>query len=398
MIRRSLPYVCVALLVACLACGDGATEPIENPLAITSVSVGMEHTCALSSEGGVYCWGRGAEGELGQGTRADSDVPVRVVGGVRFRTITAGALHTCGLDEAGAAYCWGWNAYYQRGNPTDTSTARPVPVTGNLRFTSVDAGGNHTCALASDGQAWCWGYNRFGQLGDGTTNTSIGPVRVQGAVRFRQITAGTTHTCGIATAASGGQTWCWGSNALGQLGAGSDTLFAALPRRVVGSVSLTQVSAGMDHTCGVSSGRVLYCWGGNAHGQLGNGASAPDGVPGALTPTASKASERFTLVSTGAETTCGLLVPTGQAYCWGRGESGQLGNGDTQHQYWPQPVFLQPDERHRTDLLLFRTLSPAAEHTCGTTGEDVLYCWGRRVPGTAGTGYALLPLRVPIGG
>jgi alpha-tubulin suppressor-like RCC1 family protein len=397
MIRRSLPWACTALLTASAACGDGGTEPIENPLAMTQVSSGMTHTCALSSEGGVYCWGKGAEGQLGQGTAADSNEPVRVAGAVRFQSISAGALHSCGLDDAGAAWCWGWNAYYQRGNPTDTATARPVPVAGGLRFTALDAGGNHTCALAADGQAWCWGYNRFGQLGDGTTNTSVGPVRVQGTVRFRQITAGTTHTCGVATSASGGQTWCWGSNALGQLGVGSDTILATLPRRVVGGASLAQVSAGMDHTCGVSSSGVLYCWGGNAHGQLGTGASAPDGVPGALTPTASKAAEKFTQVSAGAETTCGLLVTTGQAFCWGRGESGQLGNGDTRDQYWPQAVYLQPGTQNKTDLLLFRTLSPSAGHTCGTTSEDVLYCWGHGVPGTGEGGYALLPLRVPIG-
>jgi len=395
MTSRAQTLAFATLLAA--ACGDGATEPIENPLAITSVSTGMEHTCALSSEGGVYCWGRGAEGQLGQGARADSDVPTAVVGPVRFQAVSAGALHTCGLDGEGAAWCWGWNAYYQRGNPTDTSSARPVAVTGNLRFTALDAGGNHTCALTADGQAWCWGYNRFGQLGDGTTNTSVGPVPVTGAVRFRQISAGTTHTCGVATAATGGQTWCWGSNALGQLGVGSDTLFSALPRRVAGSAALTQVSAGMDHTCGVNSSGVLYCWGGNARGQLGNGAATPVGVPGALTPTASKGAQRFNLVSAGSEVSCALLNGTGQAYCGGRGESGQLGIGNANNQYMPQPVYLQPNWLHQLDLLSFIVLVVNGERTCGTTDEQVLYCWGRGVPGVGvNSAFAFLPTRVPV--
>jgi alpha-tubulin suppressor-like RCC1 family protein len=333
---------------------------------------------------------------VGQGALANAAVPTRVTGPVLFTAVSAGALHTCGLDGEGAAWCWGWNAYYQRGNPTDTATARPVAVTDGLRFTSLDAGGNHTCALTSTGEAWCWGYNRFGQLGDGTTSTSIGPVRVGGGLRFRQISAGTAHTCGVTT--TGSQTWCWGSNALGQLGVGSDTLFSGVPRRVAGTAALTQVSAGMDHTCGVTSAGVVHCWGGNARGQLGNGAAAPVGVPGALTPTASKAAQRFTQVSAGAEVTCGLLVSTGQAFCWGRGESGQLGNGDTSDQYWPQGVFVQPTSGHRSDRLRFRVITAGTVQSCGTTNEDVLYCWGWTVPGNSGvSGFALLPRRVPIG-
>ncbi len=395
MTRRAHALMLAALLTA--ACGDGATEPIENPLAITQVSVGSGHACALSSEGGVYCWGDGGEGQLGQGARADSGEPVRVAGPVLFQSVSAGALHTCGLDQAGAAWCWGWNAYYQRGNPTDTATARPVAVEGGLRFTSLDAGGNHTCALTSDGQAWCWGYNRFGQLGDGTTNTSIGPVPVSGSLRFRQISAGATHTCAVT--ATGSQTWCWGSNALGQLGVGSDTLFTTVPRRVVGGVALTQVSAGMDHTLGVTSAGVLYAWGGNARGQLGLGVTAPVGVPGAVAPTASKATQRFAQVSAGSEVSCAVLRATGQAFCWGRGESGQLGNGDTSDHNWPQGVFLQPAPRHRSDRLLFDVLSAGVLQTCGTTDEHVLFCWGRGVPVAAiGHGYVLLPVRIPLGG
>lgn len=402
---RTMPPWAAALAaaasLAAAACGDAVTAPVRTPLAVTQVSAGAAHMCALTSEGRAFCWGAGAEGQLGQGRLADEGEPVAVVAGAgttAFTQVSAGAQHTCALDGEGAAWCWGWNPYYQRGNPTDTATARPVAVVGGVRFAALDAGGNHTCALDASGAAWCWGYNRFGQLGNGTTNTSIGPVAVAGGLRFRQISAGANHTCAVATSASGGRTWCWGLNAQGQLGVGSDTLAVAVPTRVAGTVALTQVSAGLDHTCGVATGGAPHCWGGNAHGQLGVGASTPEGVPGALTPAAVQMLGPVVAVEAGARTTCAVRQNDRVGHCWGRGDAGQLGNGDVRDHWFPQPVHLQPGNLQRGDLLRFRGLAPSAAQTCGVSDEDVLFCWGRGVPGGGGAGYALLPVRVPIGG
>ena len=148
-----------------------------------------------------------------------------------------------------------------------------MPVTGGLTFKTVSAGKLHTCALDSTGQAYCWGRNSDGQLGDGSTNTSNVPVPVSGPP-FIAIAAGTSHTCGLTSA---GVLYCWGKNDKGQLGTGN-TASINSPTAVAGGLQFASVSVGENHTCGVTKDPVtlspsplVYCWGDNQFGQLGDG-------------------------------------------------------------------------------------------------------------------------------
>jgi alpha-tubulin suppressor-like RCC1 family protein len=396
-VRQRRPWIAAIFFLGLAGCDGSTLEPVASPLAIVMVTSGENHSCALTQGGEAWCWGSGVAGEIGHGQLAGSDVPVPVVTPLRFGTVSAGQAHTCALTGDGAAWCWGWNAYFQRGNTSDTATARPVAVSGGHRFAAIDAGGHHTCALKSDGSAWCWGYNRFGQLGDGSTSTVGTPVPVQTSLRFTHISAGGHHTCALATNPTGPNVHCWGANTVGQVGAGTDTLLATAPVRVAGSVRLSQISAGFDHSCGLDDTQ-LYCWGGNAHGQLANGGSFPQGLPGATSPTASPSGVRFISITSGILGSCGIADDR-RAYCWGRGTAGQLGNGDTRDHFHPQGVVLQPMHLHQSDLLAFSTVSPGSEHACGSTDENVVYCWGSGSLGQlgrAGTLSALLPLRVNI--
>jgi alpha-tubulin suppressor-like RCC1 family protein len=396
-VRQRRLWIAAVFLVGLAGCDGSTLKPVAFPLSIAMVTSGEHHSCALTQAGEAWCWGSGQAGELGNGELAGSNVPVPVATQLRFITVSAGQAHTCALTENGAAWCWGWNAYFQRGNTMDTATARPVAVTGGHRFVALDAGAHHTCALKDDGSAWCWGYNRFGQVGDGTTNTAGQPAAVQSSLRFTQISAGGHHTCGLATNPTGSNVHCWGANAVGQLGAGTDTLLSTVPARVAGAVRLSQISAGFDHTCGLDHTQ-LYCWGGNGHGQLANGSSFPHGLPGATSPTSSPSGVGFRSVSAGTFVTCGIAIDR-RAYCWGHGSAGQLGNGDTSDHFHPQAIVLQPTQLHRGDLLTFSTISPGSEHTCGSTMENIVYCWGSGSLGQlgrAGTFSALLPLRVNL--
>jgi alpha-tubulin suppressor-like RCC1 family protein/capsule polysaccharide export protein KpsE/RkpR len=396
-VRGRRPWVAALFVLALGGCDGSTLEPVASPLAVVMVSSGADHTCALTDAGVAWCWGRGTAGELGNAALANSNVPVPVVTPLRFRTLSAGQSHTCALTADGAAYCWGWNAYFQRGNTTDTATALPVQVSGDHRFAALDAGSNHTCALEDDGTAWCWGYNRYGQLGDGTTHTQGMPVPVVSGQRFTAISAGGNHTCALGTNPAGPNIFCWGFNSVGQVGAGSDTVIATSPVRTAGTVRLDQVSAGLDHNCGLA-GTALYCWGGNAHGQLADGTSFPEGLPGATSPVPSPTRAEFLAVAAGAYGSCGIATD-GRAWCWGRGGHGQLGNGNTTDHFFPQAVALQPRGSFAGDLLTFRTLSPGNRHVCGSTGENVVYCWGSGDVGQLGRrAYhsALLPLRVTL--
>lgn len=161
-----------------------------------------------------------------------------------------------------------------------------------MRFTALAAGGAHSCGLTSEVRtggkpSYCWGDNAMGQLGVPAAEGILAlPVEVSPALAFRAIAAGAAHTCGIVhdLAFSEGQAgnnlgYCWGENARGQLGNGAGApVRQVVPDSVHFASELMGIAAGIAHTCAVS-GHVAYCWGDNSVGQLGTGTTAPSPIP-----------------------------------------------------------------------------------------------------------------------
>jgi alpha-tubulin suppressor-like RCC1 family protein len=195
----------------------------------------LGHTCGLRNTGAAYCWGDNERGQLGRGS-ADLNphpLPAPVSGGHLFVSVTAGlGRHSCGLKAAGSAWCWGENTYGALGNRSRKDSSVPVKVAGTRIFTQVVAGGfiGHTCALTSSGAGYCWGENELGQVGDGTTRDRLVPRAVVGGLSFRAIDAGFRHSCARTTT---GTLYCWGSNGAGQLGNNSNTQ-SKVPVKVFG--------------------------------------------------------------------------------------------------------------------------------------------------------------------
>lgn len=364
---------------------DVPVEVTQIVLLRETLAAGSDHTCGLTSDGKAYCWGSHVFGQLGNGTPPNATLqtePKPVAGGQVFATLSAGNRHACGLTPLGQAYCWGDNFHGQLGDGGTTGRFAPTAVNGPLggpplTFVSLSVGHSHSCGLISGGSAYCWGSNVFGELGVGTTTDRFTPTAVSGpdggsALTFTSLTAGNTHTCGVTTS---GKAYCWGEGHDGQLGDGSFGSQHHTPTAVLGDLTFASLSAGGFYTCGLTSSGTAYCWGNDFFGQLGNGSlgatAEPDAVTGDLT---------FASLAAGAFHTCGL-TSGGTTYCWGHNLSGQLGGGtatDTD-QHTPQPV--AGDQ-------VFAILSAGRDgnHTCGLTPVGTAYCWGRNQFGQLGDG------------
>lgn len=291
------------------------------------VAGGGSHSCLLDRTGGLYCWGGGSRGQLGLGEGARRDGPTRVPG--FFTRLTVGISHTCALDGNGTALCWGANDRGQIGDGTTEARNAPTPVPGLPPLLDISAGANHTCALDTQGRAFCWGAGGQGQLGDGNTLDRTEPVAVAGGRSFRQVAAGWEHTCGLDAQ---GRAFCWGSGGEGQLGwAGLGS--GAVPGSVQGNHRFTRIAPGNTHTCGLTPEGVVLCWGEGSLGQLGDGNAG--GVRPAPAPVAGE--ERFRDLAAGALHTCALTAES-EVRCWGGNVHGQVGDGTTQNRSVPTAV------------------------------------------------------------
>jgi len=291
--------------------GNHATtdSPVPVPVStlgggVSAISAGGAHVCALK-HGGVWCWGINRDGQLGNDrpTYDPGPAPVAVVGlesGVS--TISAGGAHTCALKDGGV-WCWGRNAAGQLGDNSTADSAVPVAVAGLRSDVSViSAGGSHTCAVQGE-SVLCWGRNDRGQLGNARPPGSDVAVAVSG------LASGVTAIEGTCALKQGG-VWCWGPNGNGQVG-NNTTTDAAAPVAVSGLTSgVSAISVGLDLRCAIKDGGA-WCWGNNWAGQLGNGSTSDSPVPVAV----SGLTSGVTAIRVGNDRVC--AIKDGGAWCWG---------------------------------------------------------------------------------
>jgi alpha-tubulin suppressor-like RCC1 family protein len=297
-------------------------EPVPQrvgvAIALNAVTAGSAHSCAIDQTAAIWCWGRESNGRLGRsGAASNPAIPLVISSSVHFAQVAAGGAHTCGLDTSGIAKCWGAGGSGQLGDGVGMDRSTPAGVgAGDTRWLVISTGALHTCAVATDQSAWCWGGNATAQIGDSSTSDQIFPTSIAGGQTFVTISAGGGHSCAVTSA---GAAQCWGANTRSQTGTGLPDSLVLVPTAVAGGLTFRTISAGGQHSCGITTDSLAYCWGANTNGQLGDSSQidrpSPVLVHGGL---------RFTEVHAGAAFTCGLtdgLV----LYCWGDGTQGQLG-------------------------------------------------------------------------
>lgn len=217
-------------------------------------------------------------------------------------------------------------------------------------WTSVSMDYEHACAI-SEGDLYCWGNNQNGVLGVGDVVPRERPTRVGTRRDWEHVSAGFDRTCGIA----GGELLCWGNNGAGWLGHGGDGL---TPGRVGTDSDWIAVEAGGSASCGMREGGALYCWGWGEHGNLGQGNTASSSAPLRVLPALSG----FDDLAMSATTVCATRA--GSVYCWGT-NSWAIGDGLTADRLSP---YLVPGITGVTDV-------DVHSRTC-VVHDGSLTCWG----------------------
>jgi alpha-tubulin suppressor-like RCC1 family protein len=283
-----------------------------------------------------------------------------------FTAVAAGSYHTCAVDDVSSGYCWGLNDRSQLSGVADTLPVDiPTAVSGGLTWEDIQGGDFHSCGLTTGGSIYCWGQGyQTGQPGDSTTVTEDPAVVGGGA--YESLAVGAYHTCGVKP---DGRGLCWGEDVEGRLGNG--TLESTnTPTEISGGFSWIELSAGHFHTCGIEAGTGdAYCWGQGTEGQLGDG-----GIDNMEAPALVANDINWMTISAGRFHTCGIST-TGDGFCWGEGGFNQLGIGSTADQTSPA---LLVGGHHWKDI------TAGQWHSCGVDHDDKLYCWGRS--GSVGLG------------
>lgn len=253
------------------------------------------------------------------------------------------------------------------GAKSATATVSAAPVA----FVAVSAGEAVSCGVTGGTETYCWGSNSYGALGADFFDGANLPVRVVGSHAFTKVAAGPT-TCGLTAA---GATFCWGLVESGLFApdtADQVNAFAKPVATAVGFAFANLAVASHSHACGLTSGGQAYCWGETRY--LGGGSNASGVSP---TPVAVAGGLTFTSLSAGQVLTCGTTA-AGAASCWGENDQGELGNGDTTLRYAAAPVLV-------TGGHAFTQVAVGVAHACALTAAGAAYCWGRNYSGELGT-------------
>src|SRR3989339_652390 len=293
-------------------------------------------------------------------------------------SISAGEFHTCGIRANDSrVLCWGDGDEGQLGDGSTAvhNNSNPNITTDSSAYSSVSAGSYHTCGIRqNDSRVLCWGRGNSGQLGDNGQIEKTNPTLTTDTSPYSSVSAGEDYTCGIRTNDS--RVLCWGRSTEGQLGDG-ETTTRLVPTLTSDTSTYLRISAGEGTTCGIraNDSRVL-CWGDGQYGSLGDGNTS---LHNNLNPNLTTDTSAYSSVSVGGSHSCGIRTNDSRVLCWGYGLYGQRGDGQTSNN--------QANPNVTTDSSAYANIELGRRHSCGIRANDSrVLCWGDGSYGTLGDG------------
>ena len=351
------------------------------------VSVAYYHTCGVKRDGSLYCWGINNTGQLGVGGYTwDAHVsPQRVGDSYDWVTVSSGGWHSCAVKTDGTLYCWGIIAQGQTAveegyelcedmfeHPTACKTTPTQESSLSTNWRSVSVGRTHSCGIKTDNSLYCWGSNNDSELGSGTYRDSAVPLKVGDSNDWSSVTLGDAYTCGIKLDKS---LYCWGDTSDGQLGLGSeyyppDIRQVLTPLRVGDDNDWESVSAGEYRACALKTDSSMYCWGGVIYART---QKKPMREP--------TAANDWKFVQAGYGT-LRAIKQDGTLYSMGGNGYGQIGDGTKE----ASEEFVQESTGATNWNNVDGGGSFETTVSCGVRDDGGLYCWGGSLYGLLGDG------------
>jgi alpha-tubulin suppressor-like RCC1 family protein len=368
--------------------GDGSSEMGNNLPTVTlgasvlasDLSSGSDHICALIDTNKLRCWGKNTSGQLGHdhaganvaswghSTSTMASLPDSWVNNYSYyEGIALDSKYTCGVSRSqNEVICWGNNAQSGISYPTQYHDFTSVSGVKQL-----EAGTGFMCVLANDNKVYCWGDNGWYTNNSGATTTTYAAPNLGAPLMtgISQIAAGEGFLCTLSTT---NVIKCFGQNVASTLGTASPAAYITAASAVTMTIPFgtpASIIAGASHACVINDSGNLYCWGANQYGQLGDGTLINRGVPTTITTAAS-----VTKLSLGRHHSCAVLS-TGVVQCWGDHQFGQVGIGPGSASYNTAQTVALGGTGTAKDISLGENSS------CAVMSDDKLRCWGRNSQG-----------------
>ncbi len=362
------------------------------PLWLLSAVVGLGGSnpaaLAAGSPGSVYAWGDNRFDQVGTTTNHATPQAIGLPNGVTATAVAMGGNFSLALGSDSRVYAWGNGSWGQLGDGSTAESLTPVPVSlpPDVKVTAIAAGATHGMAQSSDGTLYAWGHNSVGQLG--STSVSVGlqdsytdvpvVVNLPANVRATAIAAGYLHSLAIG---SDNVIYGWGSDSYGELGNGSAPVWETTPVPVSmpKGVIPAQIAAGYDHSLAIDTNGNLYAWGTNANGELGTGSATVcfDCFSDIPVSVSLASGVKATAIAGGSSHSL-AIGSDNHIYGWGANDQGQVGNPSDTFRFVSPVLVTLPGG------VTPKAVGAGYDHSLAIGSDGQVYTWGGNELGQLG--------------